>query len=509
MTTAVSETVVGRLAATAARFPNRPALTLDDHVMTYAQLWAAVLRCAGSLAAMGVGPEQRVAILFPNCPQFVISYFAVLQLGATVVHLHCLQGPAETAYVVGDAAAETLIGLNVFGPLIDAVRAETGCLRRVIISGESPLTDVHDFASLLATDTGPPPPERATPEGLAALIYTSGTTGRPKGAMLTHSNLVFDAEACAQVIGITETDVFGTVLPLFHCFGATVCMILPVLRGAHSVLMPKFSPLSVLETLERHRVTVFAGVPSMFAVMLQMKTDREFDLGALRLAVSGGAALPDEILYGCEQRFGVYMIEGYGPTEASPVVSVNPLGGGRKVGTVGPPLPGVRAKIVDDDLRELGVGEPGELAVAGANVMRGYWHDPESTQAAIRDGWLLTGDIATRDADGYLSIVDRKKDMIIVGGMNVYPREVEDVISRLPGVAEAAVVGAPSRLRGEDVLAFVRLQEGAELDEAAIIAHCKLHLATYKVPRTVTFRPELPRSATGKVLKRELRASLA
>lgn len=509
MTVAVAETLTSRLGATAQRFPERPALALDDRTLSYGELAQAVAACAASLAEMGVGPAQRVAILFPNCPQFVISYFAVLQLGATVVPLHCLQGPEEIAFVVGNSEAETLIGLSVFDPLIEAVRENVPSLKRVIVSGETSLAGVESFEALLRPPSGPVPTHPATGDDLAVLIYTSGTTGKPKGAMLTHENLVFDADACCEVIHVTESDVFGAVLPLFHSFGATICMILPILNGAHSVLMPKFSPLTVMETLEQAGVTIFAGVPSMFAVMAQMKTDREFDLSAMRMAVSGGAPLPAEVMRGFEERFGVNIIEGYGPTEASPVVSVNPVDGGGRAGVVGPPLPGVRVKIVDDEMNELAPGEPGEVCVAGPNVMKGYWKDPERTAETIKDGWLLTGDIGTLDEDGFLSIVDRKKDMIIVGGMNVYPREVEDVIYKLEQVAEAAVVGMPSRLRGEDVVAFIQLKEGAQLEAQAVVDHCKAHLANYKVPRTVEFRAELPKSATGKVLKRALREKQA
>ena len=508
MTVAIAGTLSGRLQRTAAAHPDRPAVTLGDRTLTYQDLAHAVAACAAGLSELGVGPGQRVAIIFPNCPQFVISYFAALQLGATVVPLHCLQGPAEIMHVIADAGAETLIGLDVFCPLMQAVREHVPTLRRVVVSGEASVPDAHDFAALLQPPSGPVPFHPATPDDLAVLIYTSGTTGRPKGAMLSHDNIVFDADACCEVISVTEQDVFGTVLPLFHSFGATVCMILPILQGAHSVLLPRFSPLTVLETLEAARATVFAGVPSMYAVMLQMKTDREFDLGAMRLAVSGGAPLPVEVLHGFERRFGVYMIEGYGPTEASPVVSVNRLDGTRKIGTVGPPLPGVSVKLVDDEFNEVALGEAGEVCVAGRNVMRGYWNDPERTAETIRDGWLLTGDMGTLDEDGLLSIVDRKKDMIIVGGMNVYPREVEDEILTLAQVADASVVGAPSRLRGEDVVAFIQLKENAQLDADIVIEHCKAHLANYKVPRRVEFRDELPRSFIGKVLKRALRDEL-
>ncbi|MCE5215549.1 long-chain fatty acid--CoA ligase [bacterium] len=505
MGVAVSHSLTECLGATVSRYPDRPALTIDDRTFTYAQLAGAVGALAAALAEGGVGPDQRVAILFPNSPQFVISYFAVLQTGATVVPLHCLQGPEELAHAVNDSGAETLVALNALAPVVEAVRLRAPGLKRVIISGESKLEGVESWESLLRPRMGPAPVVPRTEDDLAVLIYTSGTTGRPKGAMLSHGNLLANARSCKQVLEINHNDVFCGVLPLFHAFGATICMILPVMCGAQSVLVPKFSPLTVLETVVAYKATVLAGVPSMFAVMAQVRTERNFDLSGLRACASGGAALPNEVLYAFDERYGTHIVEGYGPTEASPVVSVNPPRGLRKVGTVGPALPQVSIRICDEDMNWVPAGTEGEICVQGPNVMQGYWHNPTATAETIRNGWLLTGDIGMLDEDGYLSICDRKKDMIIVGGMNVYPREVEDVLFRLPAVAEAAVIGVPSRLRGEDVKAFISLREGASLEAQTVIDFCKNHLANYKVPRTVEFREALPLSGTGKVLKRLLR----
>lgn len=500
-----TDTLSARLASSASRYGDRPALTCEGHTLSYQQLAGAVGALAASLGEMGVDPGDRVAILFPNCPQFAIAYFATLQVGATVVPLHCLQGPEELAHAVADSGAETLICLNVFAPLAGAIRERVPGLKRVIVSGESDLPGAERMEALMGPRMGPAPTHAGRPEDLAVLIYTSGTTGRPKGAMLSHGNIISNGEGCREVIEVTSEDTFCTVLPLFHSFGATVCMVLPILAGAHSVMVPKFSPLTVLEILADPRITFFAGVPSMYAVMLGVKTDRVFDLSHLRVCASGGAALPVDIMYGFEERFGARMIEGYGPTEASPVVSLNPPGGVRKPGTVGPPLPHVEVSIRDDAFSPLAVGEIGEVCVRGPNVMQGYWNDPAATAETIRDGWLLTGDMGSVDEDGYLSIADRKKDMIIVGGMNVYPREVEDVIYRLPQVAAAAVIGIPNRLRGEDVKAFISLHPETSLEALTVIDHCKRALAGYKVPRSVEFRAELPKSGTGKVLKRALR----
>jgi long-chain acyl-CoA synthetase len=442
------DTLSARFAASVSRSGDRPAVTCEGQTLTYQQLAGAVGALAASLAEGGVDPGDRVAILFPNCPQFMIAYFATLQIGATVVPLHCLEGPEELAHAVSDSGAETLICLNAFAPLAAAIRERVPGLKRLIVSGEADLPGAERMEALMRPRMGPAPVHAGKPDDLAVLIYTSGTTGRPKGAMLSHSNILTNGLSCQEIIEVTDRDTFCTVLPLFHCFGATVCMILPMLAGAHSVMVPKFSPLTVLEILARPQITFFAGVPSMYAVMLGVKTDRVFDLSHLRVCVSGGAALPLDIMYGFEERYGARMIEGYGPTEASPVVSVNPPRGPRKPGTVGPPIPQVQVTIRDDDLNLVPTGQIGEICVKGPTVMQGYWNNPQATAETIRDGWLLTGDMGSMDADGYITIADRKKDMIIVGGMNVYPREVEDVIYRLPQVAEAAVIGVPNRLRG-------------------------------------------------------------
>ena len=337
------------------------------------------------------------------------------------------------------------------------------------------------------------------------LIYTSGTTGQPKGAVLSHRNLLANARSCRELIGVSSDDTFLAVLPLFHSFGATVCMILPLLAGAEIVLQTAFAPLPVLETLEKHQVTIFAGVPAMFAVLTKCRTSREYDLRSLRACVSGGAPLPLQVLSGFQERYGAVLVEGYGPTEGSPVVSANPPNGVQKPGSVGPPILGVEVRIVDDAGQDLPTGEVGEIIVAGDNVMQGYWQDATATAEAIKDGWLYTGDLGKLDTDGYLYIVDRKKDMIIVGGTNVYPREVEDVIALMPQVAEVAVVGRPDPVRGERVRAVIVPAEGIELSAEQVISHCRQHLAPFKVPRIVEFRESLPKSALGKVLKRELR----
>jgi long-chain acyl-CoA synthetase len=493
------------LARSAEDGPQRPAVTLGDRTLTYAELNQAASALATALLEQGVAPGDRVGLWMPNVTEFVVAYFAVIRAGGVVVPVSTLLGLEEVAYILSNAEAVALVAASLFDETVAKLPVRVPSLRKVIVWGD---TEVADALALSELMSGPARPESLQPsahDDLAVLIYTSGTTGRPKGAMLSHRNLLTNAAACAQAIDVGPEDRFLTVLPLFHSFGATVCMILPLLIGAHIVLLPRFSPNEVMQAFGAYGITVFAGVPSMYAVLLNMREDAAFDLSSLRLCVTGGAPCPPSAIRQFGERYGAALIEGYGPTEASPVVSVNPPHGVQKVGSVGLPIPGVELSIADDDGNKLPTGEIGEVCVRGPNVMLGYWRAPEATAETVVDDWLLTGDMGRLDEDGYLYIVDRKKDMVIVSGMNVYPREVEDVIYQLPKVADCAVVGAPSERRGEDVRAYIVCKEGQTLTEDEVIQHCSQHLAPYKVPRSVVFADDLPRSGTGKVLKRALR----
>ena len=493
------------LQQTAARVPERPAIFFGEQTINYAQLAATVERVAAGLAGLGIGQGDRVALLLPNCPQFVYASLAAARLGAMAVPMNPILAPEEVAYILEDSGAKVVVAVEKTAPLALAMAQRCECVEHCIVAAERVPEGALDFRTLVVEDTsGLPEPPGA--EEVAVLQYTSGTTGRPKGAMLTHANLLADAAASAEAVQMNEQDVFLAVLPLFHVFGATVTMIIPITLGAASAHIPRFEPLPVLQTIERTGVTIFCGVPSMFAVLAALKGQHGPDLSTLRLCISGGAALPRDLTPIIEQRYDTTLLEGYGPTEAAPVISCNRTRDSRKIGSVGPPLPSVEVQIRDEAGAEVKVGEIGEICARGPNIMRGYWQDPEKTAGTIRDGWLYTGDLGHVDADGYIYIVDRKTDMIIVGGLNVYPREVEDVIRLFPAVHDVAVVGSSSRLRGETVAAFIELGEGGSLDEREIIEHCSEHLARYKVPRTIHFMHELPRSATGKVLKRELRA---
>ncbi|HEY7676628.1 MAG TPA: AMP-binding protein, partial [Candidatus Methylomirabilis sp.] len=414
------------LQETAARHGARVALRMRGREMRYAEVWGGALAMAGGLRAAGVMSGDRVVLMLPNSPEFVLAYFAIQAAGAIVVPVSPLLKPDELAFLLGDAEPRAILSMSLCSGSIREARARArAAVPAFMADPEAGALAEGDrtWRDLTAAGVGPAPTPPEDPAAVAACLYTSGTTGRPKGAMLTHRNVLSNVAAFRAVCPVTERDVFLTVLPLFHAFGATVMMLYPLSAGATVVLEPRFVPEAVLKVMAEARVTHFSGVPAMYAVWADMPP-LDLDLSAWRVAISGAAALPPPVAERFEARYPVKISEGYGPTECAPVLTVNPPGGMRKVGTVGPSLPGVRLKIVDQDGSELPPGKVGEVAASGPNVMRGYWRRPEETRAVLRDGWYYTGDLGSLDEDGYLSIVDRKKDLIIVGGLNVYPSEV-------------------------------------------------------------------------------------
>jgi long-chain acyl-CoA synthetase len=483
------------LASSAGRFPDRPAFVFRDRRVAYADLYAQVRRLGALLAGNGVRRGQRVAVMLPNVPEFAVAYFGVQAAGATVVPLNPLLKAEELAYILADAEVAALVCLQMTAPLLRAAReaARRGVPLLVL--------DAPDLGGEVASRPGET--EAPGTEDVAACLYTSGTTGLPKGAMLSHANLLANLESFHQVLPVTEAEVFLAVLPFFHAYGATALLLLPLSIGATIAPEPRFVPDAILRAIVQQRVTVFMGVPSMFAVLAGMPMPGAAP--AWRFCISGGAPLPPAVLEAFEARHGVTIYEGYGPTECSPVLTVNPPGGLRKVGSVGPAIPGVELRIVDAAGGSLPVGEIGEIAARGPNVMRGYLNRPAETAEVIRDGWYHTGDLGRMDDDGYVYIVDRKTDLILVGGLNVYPREVELVLERHPAVAEAAVIGARDALRGEAVAALVIPRNGEAVSPGELLQWCRQRLANYKVPRTIQLVADLPRTVTGKVLKSVLR----
>ncbi|MFE2011165.1 long-chain fatty acid--CoA ligase [Streptomyces sp. NPDC059491] len=487
--------LAGFLVETARRQPERPALRLGERVVSYAELDEHSARFAGLLRAEGVQPGDRVALMLPNVPEFVVLYYGVLRAGAVVVPMNPLLKTRETEYHLADSGAVWLFEWHQ-APGEGAKGAAAAGVRHTAV-------EPTELAATLAAHE--PLPEVAGTDGedMAVLLYTSGTTGRPKGAVLTHAGLRHNTEVNSiQIQRMTPEDVVVGCLPLFHIFGQICTMSAAVRSGASLVLIPRFDPQTVLEAITRERATVFEGVPTMYAALLQHPSDT--DVSTLRMCISGGASLPVGILHGFEQRFGCPVLEGFGMSETSPVVTFNHPDRPRKAGSIGTPIQDVEVRLLDDKGQDVAPGEIGELAVRGPNVMKGYWNRPEETAAAIPDGWLRSGDLAQVDEDGYLYIVDRKKDMIICGGYNVYPREIEEVLHEHPAVALAAVLGIPHPELGEQVAAMVVLRPAAQATPYELRQYVKERVAAYKYPRHVLVVDKLPLGPSGKILKREI-----
>lgn len=484
--------------------PQRPAVILPDKTIDFASFDAMADRVAAGLAARGAGHGDRVGLYCANSAEFAVAYTGILKAGAVVVPINLLYSPAEVAYMLEDAGAVGLIYHQAFSGMADYLRGAVAGLRHYVAVGDQPGPD--GWAALLANDAPVPAPQFNTAEDLAVILYTSGTTGRPKGAMLTHRNLAANTASVRLAMQWRPSqDVVLLVLPMFHAFAATVGMLTPLVCGCAFVPLPRFEPDMVAKAIAASQASVFLGVPSMYSLLLRLKDDLAQPLRQLRLCVSGGAALPVAVQNAFVERYGVPVYEGDGPTECSPVTCVNPVGGLVKPGTVGLPVPLVEMRIVGEAGQPLPCGQVGEIAVRGPNVMKGYWGLPEATAESFLEDWFLTGDLGQEDADGYFSIVDRKKDLIIVNGMNVYPRIIEDALHRLHGVREAAVVGELHELHGEIPVAFVALHEDSAMTAGDVRNWCKEQLGRHEVPRKVVLLPELPKNATGKILKRELR----
>ncbi|MGY2084605.1 long-chain-fatty-acid--CoA ligase [Blastococcus sp. SYSU DS0539] len=472
----------------------RPALRMDDAELTYGQFRDAALRVAASLTARGVRPGDRVGLVLPNVLAFPVVFYGALLAGAAVVPMNPLLKAREVQYFLEDSGARVVVTLETTaGPVREA--ADVVGVEAVVVGPASP-------SELMAEEPLDAPVERSD-DNLAVILYTSGTTGQPKGAELTHANLGRNALTTAETLAEnTPDDVIMGCLPLFHVFGLTCGLNTAVLRGSLLTLIPRFDGAKALQVIERDGVTIFEGVPTMFAAMLHSPDAGQHDVSSLRLCVSGGSAMPVEIMRSFEERFGCMILEGYGLSETSPVASFNHPHAERKPGSIGTPIRGVEMRLVDDDGNEVGAGEVGEIAIRGENVMRGYWERPEETAKSIPDGWFRTGDLARTDDDGYFFIVDRKKEMIIRGGYNVYPREIEEALYEHPAVAEVAVVGITHPELGEEVAAAVALKPGATAEADELREFVKARVAAYKYPRHLWLVDTLPKGPTGKILRR-------
>ncbi len=528
----------------AKKYPNNTAIiyggvvhqlggALMDAKMTFQQLQDLTNRFAAALQGLGVKKGDRVALFLPNCPQFPIAYYATLKAGGIVVPCNPLYVARELEHQVNDAGAETIVVLSRFYPIVKQVRSHTklknvivtnakeyfpGLLKtlftlavekkeghRVDISGDA---NTYWFQDLLAKAPATPQPVAVQPQDTAVLLYTGGTTGVPKGAELSHRNIVANAVQCKYWIGAREgQETTVTSLPLFHSYGMTTCMNLAMYIGGAMLLIPNPRDLDhILKAINKHHPTMFPGVPTMYVAINNHPDVSKYDLKSIRACVSGAAGLPVDVQKKFQELTGGRLVEGYGLSETSPVTHANPVFGNNKIGTIGVPWPDTEAKIMDLETgtKEMPLGETGELVIRGPQVMKGYWNMPAETKNTLRDGWLYTGDIARMDQDGYFQIVDRKKDMIIAGGFNIYPRDVEEVLYKHPKVKEAVVAGVPDPYRGETVKAYIVLKEGQTATAEEIIDFCRQNLAKFKVPTAVEFRDSLPKTMVGKILRRML-----
>jgi long-chain acyl-CoA synthetase len=491
----------------AQRNGTKPALIFADLPISYADLNTRIERAANGLAARGVAQRDRVALLVPNIPEFIVAYYAILRCGAIVVPINVLYKAEEIAYVLQDSEAKAFILFAGFAPQGIAGAEKAPSVTKVIVAGEVAPAGTTPWGALTDASTPERSPVKVLPGDVATICYTSGTTGRSKGAMLTHRNFIANCEQLDRTErgGAKDSDVLLLVLPLFHIYAMNCAMNSYLRAGATIVLVRRFDALPVLEQLQKHRCNLFHGAPPMYVTWVNTPTLGDYDLSSMRAAFSGAAPLPIQVLDRFHAVTGVEIVEGYGLTEASPVTHSNCVVAVSKPGTVGPPIPGVEARLVDEEDRDVAPGAPGEIVCRGENITIGYWRNPTATAESLRNGWFHTGDIATIDEDGYYRIVDRKKDMINSGGFKIWPREVEEVLFRHPAVREAAVVAMPDAYWGERPMAYIVLKEDQTATQEGLIAYCKEHLASYKAPCLVKFRDELPKLPTGKVLRRALR----
>src|SRR4051794_19432935 len=487
------------LTEAAAQHADRPALKLDDTVVNYAVLNEGATRIAGLLKDKGLQPGDRVGIMLPNVPYFGVVYYGVLRAGGVVVPMNVLLKGREVEFYLSDSGAKHLFAWHDFGEAAEAGAAAAGA--------EAVLVKPGEFEQLVMGAPRAEEDEPRTGDDTAVILYTSGTTGTPKGAELTHANLVTNCIVGARDLGqITEEDVILGALPLFHSFGQTCCLNGAVSAGARPSLIPPFDPGKALGIIAPDKGTLFDGVPTMYHAILNHPEAEGADTSTLRMCISGGSAMPVEVMRAFEEKFDCIILEGYGLSETSPVASFNHPGRERKPGSIGTPIEGVEMKVVDDEDKDVAPGEVGEIVIRGHNVMKGYWNRADATEEVMQGGWFHTGDMAKLDEDGYFFIVDRKKEMIIRGGYNVYPREIEEVLYEHPAVSEAAVIGVPDESLGEEVGAAIVLRSGQEAEADEIRAFVKERVAAYKYPRRIWFAEELPKGPTGKILKREIKA---
>lgn len=487
------------LTTTAKKYGDRPAVRLDDTVLSYRELQDGARRVATLLSEKGIRAGDRVGLVLPNVPAYPVLFYGALAIGAVVVPMNPLLKGREVEYYLEDSGASIVFAWKDM--------AEEAGKGAAAVGIECIDVDPADFTDRLARYAPTEGVVSREADDTVVLLYTSGTTGQPKGAELTHANMITNAATTAEtLLELTEDDVVMGCLPLFHCFGLTCGLNASVLSGSCLTLIARFDANKALEVVGRDKVTVFEGVPTMYAGMLNAEGAESADMSSLRTCISGGSAMPVEVMKNFEKTFDCIVLEGYGLSETSPVACFNQPGMERRTGTIGVPVRGVEMKLVDDLGNDAEPGEVGEIAIKGEPVMKGYWGRADATKEAIRDGWFLSGDLGEKDQDGYYTIVDRKKDLIIRGGYNVYPREVEEALYEHEAVAEAAVVGIKSEYFGEEIGAAVALKDGSSADAGELQTFVKERVAAYKYPRHIWIIDQLPKGPTGKILRREISA---
>lgn len=473
----------------------------EDDEISYNRMLDIARRVASSLALRGLKKDDKVCVWLYNRPEFIYLMFGNAFSGTVLVPINTQFKADEARYIIQNSEARILITQPEFADMVDKIRPECENLEEVIMldeapQGTSPFEEMYDPSEFVERDINE--------DDIASIIYTSGTTGYPKGVLLTQYNYWFNAWEVTVAAKMTEADRFMCILPLFHVNGQVATVLAPLSAGAAMILLKGFSPKDFLPKLERYQATAFSGVPTVYAILNNLPDAEQYDLSNLRFCICGAAPMPVEVFETFEKKYNAHIMEGYGLSEGTCASSINPIDGTRKVGSIGLPLEGQEIKIVDDNGNEKKLGEVGEIVIRGDNLMKGYYKNQEATAQTLKNGWLHTGDLGYKDEDGYIFIQGRKKEMIIRGGENIYPKEIEEVLYKHPAIMDAAVVGIPDKIWGEEVGAFLVLKEGQELKEEEAIEYCKEKLANYKCPRMVFFWDQLPKTATGKIQKNKI-----
>lgn len=503
----MKETIPDLLRMRAHSTPDKTFLYFHDLEVSYGQLDELTNRIAHGLIALGLNKGDKICLMLTNRPEFVYLFLAAPKVGAVLVPINVLLKAEEVQYIVNNSDATTMVVEDKFLPLIEAIRPDCPQLKQIVVVGEHIPVGMVSFTQLLTASAAEPDVPISADDEMG-IIYTSGTTGKPKGVVLTQGNYYVNSWQGAMVSGMNADERAMCILPLFHVNGQVVTILMPMQGGGSMILTEGFSPKTFFENLARYRATTFSGVPTVYSILLNLPDADQYDLSSLRMCICGAAPMPVEVFTKFEEKFRAKIVEGYGLSEGTCASTLNPVEGKRKIGSIGLPFPGQEVTIVDDTGRPLSAGQVGEIIIRGRNVMKGYYKNPEATAQTIRDGWLYTGDLGYYDEEGYFYIVGRKKEMIIRGGVNIYPQEIEEVLYQHPKVKEAAVIGLPDPIWGEEVGACLILKEGEAWDAADVIAYCQSRLADFKCPRRVFFVNSFPRTATGKIQKHLLTESV-